>query len=387
MEFKFSNLLKGDKVFWYAVIMLGAISILAVYSSSGGLAYRTNHGDTFYFFKKQFVFVLMGLVGILITQMIPYRIYKKYALYAYYATFILVVITIFVGKTEGGASRWLEIPFIGIQFQPSDLGRLAMVILAAKLLSGTEENGEIKILSLKKIFIFTLLMAAFTIFSGFSTTVIFLSTILAMAIAAGVKRKYLAKAVIYSLLSLAIIVGGLYLAGQKGRLKVVENRLNAFLHPEEEDTYQIDRAKVAIVRGGITGVGPGNSIQRNNLSQSNSDFIFASIIEEYGLLGAIIIIALYLWILYRGIYIAKNCDETFPMLLAIGIILSISIQAFTHMIVATDIGPVTGQNLPFVSLGGTSILTTGFAFGIIMNIGHTLRKKKIQAEQENFTNE
>jgi len=378
MEKNFSSIFKGDKILWYSIIILAVLSIVAVYSATGALAYQSHDGNTYYFLIRHTSFVAVGIITILLVQFIPYSFYFKIAPYFYVGVLLMLVVTMFVGVNKNGATRWLEIPVIHLQFQPSDFAKLAMIVVTAKILSVNQDDPVKLKQSIRQIVVMTGLMSFMILPSDLSTAVLLVLIVVVILYIGRVQLK-----VLFAMLGIAIVILATFFiilenSEDKGRLGTWKARYESFIHPEEEgnDNTQINQAKVAIVTGGLIGKGPGNSIQRNVLPQSYSDFIYAFIIEEYGILGAILVLMLYLWILYRGIHIVKKAKKAFPILLALGLIFSMAIQAFMNMAVAVGLVPVTGQTLPFLSMGGTSIVMTGVLFGIILNISReTLREE------------
>jgi cell division protein FtsW len=377
---KLKNIFKGDRILWNSVLVLGGLSIAAVYSASGALAYQEHDGNTLFFLFKQIFFIGFGILAVLIFQFIPYKYYFRFAPAIYVVSLLLLALTLIMGKSVNGAQRWLEIPLIHIQFQPSEIAKIALVIYAARILSVNQDDEKSMKTALIAILAITGLMSALLIFSGGSTTLLLLATVLVLLYVGRVKIKY-----ILLIVGIFVIFGASFLfilsrSSNTGRLKTWKSRYETFFKGKDNGSDQANEAKVAIVTGGVFGKGPGNSVQRNVLPQSYSDFIYASIIEEYGWAGAAIIIALYLWILYRGINIINYVKNSFPAILALGLIFSLTIQAFANMAVAVGLFPVTGQALPFVSMGGTSNVITGITFGIILNISReaVIELNKIQ---------
>lgn len=379
----FANIFKGDKIFWNALLMLGIISVLAVYSSSSGLAYQEKDCDTEFYLKKQIVFVGLAFFVMIVLQFISFKNYKKYSKIIFFVSLLLIVITLFAGVEINGARRWLSIPVVHIMFQPSDLAKLALIILASSFLSRKSKDEKQEKDNLIKTALYTIAIVVITLKSDFSTAFLMFFAVLIILFVSGIKIRYLLMTVAVIIIAGGIFIGIVLQSDTNSRFATWKNRIENFVDPKSGDNYQVTRANIAVATGGLVGRGPGNSVQRNILSQSNSDFIFAFIIEEYGLIGAIVIIALYLWILFRGINIAKNCKEKFPMLLTLGLILNITIQAFMNMMVAVNLVPVTGQTLPFVSMGGTSMIITAISFGIILNISYTNR---MEAKKEEAIN-
>jgi cell division protein FtsW len=360
---------KGDSVIWAVIIALSIISLLAVYSATGTLAYAKAKGDTAHFIMKHFTFQFVGLTIIFVTHLIPYKYYSQLSLYFLILSIPLLALTLRFGNNINDASRWLELPGIG-SFQTSDLAKLALVMYVARLLSFKQD--EIK--DLKKAFVPLILPIAIICMlilpANFSTAAILFVTCTILMFIGRVNIKHLLALAGVGIVLFALFVGIMFAIGQKGRIETWTNRIENFAGKGDNkaDNFQVEQAKMAIANGGILGRGPGNSIQRNFLPQPFSDFIYAIIVEEYGLIGGVIILLLFLWLMFRAGVIVRKLDRTFPAFLAIGLILLIVFQAMINMAVATTLFPVTGQTLPLVSRGGSSMLFSCFALGIVLNI-------------------
>lgn len=386
---KFSLNLKGDKVIWAVVLILSLFSVLAVYSATGSLAYREKVTPEHYLIKQVFILV-MGLVLMYFSHLIKYTHYSKISQVAAFAAIVLLTVTLIRGETDNEATRRLIIPIINLKFQPSDFAKLALIMYLARLLSKRQED----IKDYKKGFLPILLPIVVTCILIFpenlSTSAILFATSLILIYVGRVKVQYL-----LSLIGIMIVMCGIVFLIAKsspgtGRFKTWGNRMETFLGKGEadpKDVFQNNQAKIAIANGAPFGRFPGNSTQRNILPQAFSDFIFAIIIEEYGLLGAIVIILLYLILLYRGIRIASKCDKFFGTLLCLGISFVIVFQAMINMGVTLDMLPNTGQTLPLISLGGTSIWLTSIGIGIILSISKANDEAEKQKEQEEQNNE
>jgi cell division protein FtsW len=378
---KFRYIFKGDRILWNSILVLAGLSVVAVYSAIGALAYQQFDGNTTYVMLKHLLFVLLGLVAALIFQFVPYKIYFKHAFTFFAIAFVLVILTRFIGVEINGARRWLAIPLTGIAFQPSELLKIGLLMVTARILSVNQNSDQGMALSFYAITGIAVVSSVALISQGLSTSLLAFLIVVVLMFIGRMPIKYIASIIVVALLGLGVIF--VILKNSPEDIKrggTWISRVDSFINGDKASNSQAREAKIAIATGGIIGKGPGNSVQRSVLSQSYSDFIFASFVEEYGLMGALVIIALYLWILYRGINTVNHIRNSFPALLALGLIFAICIQAFANMAIAVGLGPVTGQTLPFMSMGGTSIVITGAAFGIILNVS---REAVINAKEMN----
>ena len=374
----------GDGVIWGVIIALSLISLLAVYSATGTLAYKYQHGNTSYYVLKHLTYMFIGLMITFVTHHIPYQFYSRLSQLFLIICVPLLFVTLFFGQNLNDASRWLTLPGIGLTIQTSDFAKLALIMYLARLLSLKQD--EIK--DLKKAFVPLLLpvavVCALILPANFSTAAILFFTSLVIMFIGRVRIKQ-----ILALVGIGIVLGGLYigialLTNHDGRIKVWQHRIENFVSGESEENFQAEQAKIAIATGGIKGKGPGNSTQRNFLPHPYSDFIYAIIIEEYGLVGGLAIMSLYLWLLFRAGIIVRKSDKTFPAFLAIGLTIILVFQAMINMAVAVNLFPVTGQTLPLVSMGGSSQLFTYFSLGIILSVSRSTKKQKVKKETENI---
>jgi len=360
--------LKGDKVIWFIVASLSLFSILAVYSSTGTLAYRFQSGNTEYYLIKHLVILVLGLLLMYMAHRIKYTYYSRLSQLALIVAVPLLLLTMFMGTNINEASRWLTLPVINVTFQSSDFAKLALIMYLARIL--TKKQDQIK--DLKSAFIPVVLpviiVCGLILPANFSTAAILFATSVVVMFIGRISFKYIMAMIGIGVLSLTIFLVVLMNSDASGRLGTWKARIERFVDPENADTYQSDMAKIAIATGGFTGKMPGNSVQRNFLPQAYSDFIYAIIIEEYGLIGAFIILMLYLILLFRGVQIAHRSPGTFGALLAAGLTFSLVFQAMINMAVTVDLLPVTGQPLPLVSMGGTSLWFTSLAIGIILSV-------------------
>ena len=377
--------LKGDAVIWAVIVSLSLISLLAVYSSTGTLAYKYHDGNTAFYVMRHFTFQFIGLVIIFVTHLIPYKYYSRLSQLLLLLSIPLLALTLVFGRDINDASRWLTIPGLGFKFQTSDFAKLALMMYIARILSLRQED----IKDFKKAFLPIIIpvgmVCVLILPANLSTALmVFVVSVVLMYIGR-ISIKHL------SLLGLTgVVFLGLFIWLAPMTKTKLGHRVETWKHraenyaggtnDKEQSNFQAEQAKIAIATGGILGKGPGNSMQRNFLPHPYSDFIYAIIIEEYGLTGGIVVLVLYLWILFRAGIMVRKSDRTFPAFLAIGLALMLSFQALINMAVAVNLFPVTGQTLPIVSMGGTSMLFSYFALGIILSVSRGIKKENLKAE-------
>lgn len=369
---------KGDRWIWLIIILLSLISIVTVYSATGTIAYNKGESAEKYLLYKHLIFVLAGIGLIYFIHLLDYKYIGGISKLLMIITVPLLLYTLFFGAHVNDASRWVKIPVIGLTFQTSDLAKLALITFLARTLTKKQEN----IKDVKKAFIpiisavcvVTVLIAI----ANLSTAMMLFGVSILLLIIGRISIKQIA---IVSLVG-AVLLAGVMLLGPRG--PTYTSRIVAFMHPElqkSDKTYQADQSKIAIATGGVFGKGPGRSTQRNFLPHPYSDFIFAIIIEEYGTIGGFVVVLLYLVLLYRCVKIVTRSPKAFGALLAAGLSFSLTIQAFANMAVAVGLGPVTGVPLPLVSMGGTSIIFTSIAFGIILSVSRDVEQHANQKEK------
>jgi len=370
---------RGDRYLWGLIAFFMLLSLLSVYSSSVGVAYSSHHGNTFYFLRTQFIMLMLGLLIIVVTHWIPYIKYMQFATIGLVVAIALLVVTLFAGVSINSATRWLEIPVIGLRLQTSDLAKVALVIYLARGL--TVYQNELRNFSVvtTKLVAPVAVVCMLIMSENLSTAVmIFMISMIILFIGRVPVRFLLA----YAGLGLAAVVlfASLLLLFKKddNRVQVWKNRVETFFSGEgsADDDYQANQAKIAISTGKLFGKLPGKSTQRNMLPQSNSDFIFAIIVEEYGLFGAVILIMSYLALMFRGVQIARKCDYAFPALMVLGLTVMIVFQAFLNMLVAVGLFPVTGQTLPMISWGRTSVIVISFSLGAILSVSRVMNARE-----------
>jgi cell division protein FtsW len=363
---------KGDRWIWLIVILLSAISLLAVYSSTGTLAYKKGVGVESILFKH-FMMVVGGIVLMYISHKLDYRYYAGISKLLMIITIPLLFYTLIFGAHINNASRWISIPGTGLSFQTSDLAKLALITYLARTLSRKQEN----IKDVKQSFI-PIMGAVCVVFilialANLSTALMLFGVSILLLIIGRISIKQIA----ITCLAGAVLLAGVIFLGPRRHTYI--SRMHTFMHPEKanaDKSFQSDHAKIAIATGGLFGKGLGHSQEKNYLPEAFSDEIYAVIIEECGLLGGLAIIGIYLFLLYRCIKIVTKAPKAFGALLAAGLSFSLTIQAFANMAVAVGLGPVTGVPLPLISMGGTSILFTSIAFGIILSVSRDIDEPK-----------
>ncbi|MBS1733693.1 MAG: FtsW/RodA/SpoVE family cell cycle protein [Bacteroidetes bacterium] len=384
---------RGDKFIWALVIILTLASLLLVYSSTGSLAYRMSKSTESYLFK-QFAFIILGLIIIYFAHRINYAVYSRVALILFLASIPLLLYTLLFGVQLNAGSRWIKLPVINMTFQTSDLAKLALFMYMSRQLSRKQnvikdfKKGFLPIIV--PVAIICLLVAP----ANLSTSLLIFGTSLMIMFIGRVSTKHIlytlgiAAIPIVLLLSLAVATYDSKTGETKklpavlaaGRIPTWISRIQTFVYSKKEDdnekSYQINQAKIAIANGGWLGRGPGNSLQRNFLPHSYSDFIYAIIIEEYGLLGAAVILGIYLLFLFRCIRLYQKCPYAFGAFLALALSFTLVIQAIANMGVNVNLFPNTGVTLPLVSMGGSSFLFTCLAIGIILSVARNVEQQE-----------
>lgn len=364
--------IKGDKTIWAIVAILAIFSFMPVYSASTNLVYVVGSGSTFGYLVKHMVLLIMGFAIIYGVHKIPYRYFSGGSVLMLPIVIILLVFTLMQGTTIGGAnaSRWIHIPFVGIGFQTSTLAGLVLMVYVARYLAKNKEK-EIRFKeSLWQLWLPVFAVLILILPANFSTTAIIFTMILTLTFVGGYPIKYLGFILGVGILALAffVLIAKAFPDAMPNRVQTWQNRIENFSDADSKEAYQVEKAKIAIATGGAVGVGPGKSIQKNFLPQSSSDFIFAIIIEEYGLAGGFVIISIYFLLLFRIFVVIRKTTTIFGTLLVLGVGFPIIFQANINMAVATNLFPVTGQTLPLISSGGTSIWMTCFALGMILSV-------------------
>jgi cell division protein FtsW len=385
MQAVFKNI-KGDRLIWAIAALLAIFSFLPVYSAASNLAYISGDGNTFGFFIKHFMHLFLGFVIMYGVHKIPYRYFRGLSMIMIPIILVLLLVTILQGTTIEGAnaSRWIQIPFVGMSFQTSTFASVVLMVYVARYLSKIKDKKVLFKETILPLWIPVFLILILILPANFSTAAIIFSMVILLSFLGGYPLKYLGAVIGIGLvaLTLFVLVAKSFPEVMPNRIDTWMSRVENFMNGEDTvEDYQIEKAKIAIASGGIKGVGPGKSIQKNFLPQSSSDFIFAIIIEEYGLIGGLSLMILYLWLLFRTVIVAQKAGSVFGKLLAIGVGIPIVFQALINMAVTVELFPVTGQTLPLISTGGTSIWVTCLALGIILSV--SAKRQEIK-EQENI---
>ena len=371
---KFLLNIRGDKPLWVIFILLAGFSFLPVYSAASNLAYLYGDGNTFNYLFKHFIHLSLGFLIMYMVHKVPYRYFKGISILMIPVILVLLAYTIFqpsITDSMTNSSRWIRIPILGFGFQPSTLASIIILIYVARYLSKIKDKIITFSQTIIPLWIPVFLTIMLILPANFSTTAILFSMVMLLCFLGGYPIKYL-----IGILASAVILFSIFILSVKAypdlfpnRVDTWKNRIENFIDSKEtKANYQIEKAKIAIATGGIKGLGPGKSVQKNFLPQSSSDFIFAIIIEEFGLIGGLTLMSLYLWFLFRIIIISNKSASVFGSLLAIALGIPIVFQALVNMAVAVQLFPVTGQPLPLISSGGTSIWMTCLAIGIIQSV-------------------
>lgn len=391
---------RGDKVIWALVVLLTLVSLLAVYSATGSLAYKNYKGNTEIYLFKQVVFILLGFGVVYFAHRVNYTVYSRVAQVLFMLSIPLLVYTLFFGAKINEGSRWIKLPLINMTMQTSDLAKLALFMYLARLLSRKQQV----IKDFKKGFLPVIIPIGITCLfiapANLSTALLLGASCMILLFIGRADTKHLLMVIGLALIPIAMLIiaaiarhssevnGGAAVATEQvdgvakksGGILVrvstwigrVENFMYGGKEADNDEMYQVNQAKIAISKGGFLGVGPGNSTTRDYLPQAYNDFIFAIIIEEYGILGGAFLVFVYLVFLYRCIRIFKKCPFAFGAFLALGLSFTLAIQALANMAVTVNLFPVTGVTLPLVSMGGSSFLFTCLAIGIILSVSRNV---------------
>lgn len=379
--------IKGDKATWAIILIFTLFSFLAVYSASTNLVYVIGKGTTFGHFLRHGVIIAIGFVIIYVVHKIPYRFSRPISKLGLLVSAILLIFTALKGTTIDGAnaSRWIQLPIVGISFQPSTFALVMLMIYVASYLAENHDKNPSFSESFLPLWLPAIVVVGLIVPSNLSTAVLVAGSVGILAFIGKHPIKNM-----FIVLCIGIISMGFFLLLAKAFPDAFPNRVNTWVNriesfvggADEKEGYQIERAKMAIAKGGLMGEGAGKSTMKNFLPQSSSDFIYAIITEEYGSFGAIIIMILYVILLIRIVVISQNAKTVFGQLLVLGVGLPIILQALINMGVAVELFPVTGQNLPLISSGGTSIWMTCLALGLILSVSTSKRNKGQMVEKD-----
>lgn len=393
---------KGDKVIWALVVLLTLVSLLAVYSATGSLAYKNYRGNTEIYLIKQIAFIIVGILVIYFAHLVNYTFYSKAAKIAFLISLPLLFYTLFFGVKMNEGSRWIRLPLINMTMQTSDFARLALFMYLARLISKKQDVIKDFKQGFLPIIIPVAISCALIAPANLSTAMLLGASCLLLMFIGRVSTKHILMTIGIALIPVLFLVAAAMIrhgksggqdtdivkkssSGLFGRVDTWIGRMENFIYGSKEadnDAYQVNQAKIAIAKGGVLGVGPGNSTTRDYLPQAYNDFIYAIIIEEYGLLGGAFIMFIYLVFLYRCIRIYKRCPYAFGAFLALGLSFTLAIQAVANMAVTVNLFPVTGVTLPLVSMGGTSFIFTCLAIGIILSVARNVEQLEGKAVAE-----
>ncbi len=380
--------IQGDRTIWAIVALLAVFSFSPVYSASSNLAYLYGDGSTFQYLLKHFAHLLLGFAILYGVHKIPYHYFRGLSIIALPIIAILLTITLFEGTTIEGsnASRWIRVPWVGVTFQTSTLAGVVLLVYVARYLSKIKDKTITFKETLLPLWVPVFIVLALILPANFSTTAIIFAMVVMLVFVGGYPLKYLG-----IILLSGIIMLTLFVLTAKALPGVFPNRVDTWMNRVENFTdnkdteadYQIEKAKIAIASGGVAGLGPGKSVQKNFLPQSSSDFIYAIIVEEYGIIGGFLLMFLYLLLLFRLVIVAYKATSVFGKLVVIGVGFPIVFQALINMAVAVELFPVTGQTLPLISSGGTSIWMTCLALGMVLSVS---AKREVELTEEKEVN-
>lgn len=394
---------RGDKYIWGLVLLLSLISILVVYSATGSLAYKMYRGNTSFYLFKQIIFTLIGLLVVFGLHRVNYTVFSRVATILFMLSIPLLVYTLFFGAKINEGSRWIKLPIINLTIQSSDVAKLALFMYLSKVLSKKQEVIKDFKKGFLPVIIPVFIICGLIMPANLSNALLTGATSLLLLFIGRVSFKHILLTIGIAMIPIVVIISVAIathksnegtIDGSKpvvaeslkswGRFGTWVNRVQDFMYAKDNEVpYQVQQAKIAIANGGIfVGLGPGNSQQRNFLPQAYNDFIYAVIIEEYGLLGGAFIIFIYLVFLFRCIRIFRKCPYAFGAFLALGLSFTLIIQAVANMAVNVAIVPVTGVTLPLLSMGGSSFIFTCCSIGLILSVARNVEQMEGKAPVE-----
>lgn len=394
------NKTKGDKVIWALVVLLALMSLLVIYSSTGSLAYKMYKGNTEIYLFKQVVFISVGIMLIYIFHQVNYTIYSRISRVLFWLVIPLLIYTLFFGVRLNEGSRWIKLPIINLTFQTSDLAKLALFMYLSRMLSKKQEVIKDFKTGFLPLIIPIGLVCIFIAPANLSTALLVGATSMLLLFIGRASIKHLFYTGLIAMVPVVILVFMAVWSHNSGngvapkaenrskltaRVSTWVNRVESFIYgsdlKNDDDNYQVNQAKIAIAKGGWLGLGPGNSEQRNFLPHPYSDFIYAIIIEEYGIAGGAFVLFVYLVFLFRSIQLFRKCPFAFGAFLALALSFTLVFQALTNMAVNVNLFPVTGVTLPLVSMGGSSFLFTCTAIGIILSVSRFVEKNQLEGKE------
>lgn len=367
--------LGGDRAIWLIVALLSILSLMSVYSATGTLAYRKQGGDTEFYLIKHFMLLSGGLGLMYICYLIHYKRYSKWAPVALMIAVPLLFYTLFFGSSINQAARWITVPIVNISFQSSDFAKLALIMYIARAIATKQDYIKDLKSAFLPIIVPVLVICGLIAPADLSTAMLLFLTCILLMFIGRVNIKYIGLLILLGIVLFSFLIILAEFAPSIVRLDTWTERTKDFV-TNSEGSFQIKQAKIAIAEGGWFGQGPGNSIQRNYLPHAYSDFIYAIIVEEYGLFGGFVVISLYIALLMRCVRLVTLSPKAFGAMLALGLCLSLVIQALMNMAVSVHLVPVTGLTLPLLSMGGTSILFTCIAIGMVLSVSKYIEQVK-----------
>ncbi len=387
-----NKLIQGDLALWGFLALLAIFSFFPVFSASSNLSYVVGNGTPWQHLFKHMIILVMGFAVMIVIHRIPYHYFKGLSILMLPIVILLLIYTVSQGAVIGGAnaSRWIRIPFVGIGFQTSTLASLVLMMYVARYLDKTMGQQLRFEQTLLPLWLPVGIVIALILPANLSTAVIVFTMVFLLCFFGGYPFKHL-----LVILGIGLVAFTLFVLAAKAFPDAMPNRIDTWMSRIENfsspveggsGNYQVERAKIAIATGGVTGLGVGKSVMKNFLPQSSSDFIYAIIVEEFGLVGGVVVIFLYLIILFRLMLIARRANTVYGKLLVIGVGLPVIVQAFINIGVALNVFPVTGQTLPMISSGGTAALMTCFAFGVILSASVASVKQEEEQKEVNEDN-
>ncbi len=387
-----NKLIQGDLALWGFLALLAIFSFFPVFSASSNLSYVVGNGTPWQHLFKHMIILVMGFAVMIVIHRIPYHYFKGLSILMLPIVILLLIYTVSQGAVIGGAnaSRWIRIPFVGIGFQTSTLASLVLMMYVARYLDKTMGQQLRFVQTLLPLWLPVGIVIALILPANLSTAVIVFTMVFLLCFFGGYPFKHL-----LVILGIGLVAFTLFVLAVKAFPDAMPNRIDTWMSRIENfsspveggsGNYQVERAKIAIATGGVTGLGVGKSVMKNFLPQSSSDFIYAIIVEEFGLVGGVVVIFLYLIILFRLMLIARRANTVYGKLLVIGVGLPVIVQAFINIGVALNVFPVTGQTLPMISSGGTAALMTCFAFGVILSASVASVKQEEEQKEVNEDN-
>lgn len=395
------NRTKGDKVIWALVVLLSLMSLLVVYSSTGSLAYKLYKGNTEIYLFRQISLVVVGFLIIYFCHLVNYTYYSKVSKVLFWLVIPLLVYTLFFGVKLNEGSRWIRLPIINQTIQTSDLAKLALFMYLSRMLSNRKDTIKDFRKGFLPLIIPIGIVCVLIAPANLSTALLVGATSMMLLFIGRVRTKHLLLTGLVAMVPVVLLVLAAVWQHNAGngikpkeenrsrltaRVSTWVNRVESFMYSgsqkDDEDNYQVNQAKIAIAKGGWIGLGPGNSEQRNFLPHPYSDFIYAIIIEEYGIAGGAFVLFVYLVFLFRSIQLFRKCPFAFGAFLAVALSFTLVIQAMANMAVNVNLFPVTGVTLPLLSMGGSSFMFTCVSIGIILSVSRFVEQNQLEGIEE-----